>query len=80
MIFEDDKARLAVGKKQVIKVLSGEGASKLYIAEDCDDDIRKKVESVINIGAQVFYIPTMKELGRMCSIDVGASCAAVKKY
>lgn len=80
MIFENEKERLTVGKKQVIKAIEENNVQKVFLASDCDKEICDKIESLVKSGTEVYYIPTMKELGAMCSIDVGASCAAVKKY
>lgn len=80
MIDEAEKAKLHVGYKQAVRALNESKADKVYIAQDCDDHIKdgiKKIASEKN--TPVFLVPTMKELGNMCSIEVGASCAVILK-
>ncbi len=80
MISEADKAKLAVGFKQVVRAVKEDKAAKVFLAEDCESKISVPVEqSASEKGVQVFYIPTMKELGELCGIDVGSSCAVVLK-
>lgn len=78
MISEAEKKNLCIGYKQVRKALTEKTVCKLFLAEDCEDRLRTPLET----GAQdnnvpVFYISTMQELGKLCGIAVGASCAAV---
>lgn len=75
-----DKSKLRVGYKQAIKVMKESKAEKIFLAEDCDGHIKGSIEELANqVNVPVCCVPTMKELGSMCSIDVGASCAAVVK-
>ncbi len=80
MIGEADKSRLYVGYKQVQRALNEKKAAKAFVAEDCDshikDDVKKLAEQS---GTELFFVPTMKDLGAMCSIEVGASCAVLLK-
>lgn len=80
MISDDEKSKLQVGYKQAMRALNEDKASKIFIAEDSDNHIKdsmKKLASQKN--APVFFVSTMKELGNMCSIEVGASCAVILK-
>ena len=80
MISEADKAKLQVGYKQTLRALNEDKAEKVFVAEDCDNKIKISIEKSANEkDTQLFFIPTMKELGEMCSIEVGASCAVVLK-
>lgn len=80
MISEADKAKLAVGFKQVVRAVKEDKAAKVFLADDCESKISVPVEqSASEKGVQVFYIHTMKELGELCGIDVGSSCAVVLK-
>ena len=80
MIGEADKAKLQVGYKQTMRALNENKAQKAFVAEDCDGDIKTSIEKAAGENnAQLFFIPTMKELGEMCQIEVGASCAVVLK-
>ncbi len=80
MIDEAEKAKLHVGYKQTVRAISEGKADKVYIAEDCDDHIKDGVgKTAAEKNTPVFLVPTMKELGNMCSIEVGASCAVILK-
>ena len=80
MIGEADKAKLQVGYKQTLRALNEDKAEKVLVAEDCDSNIKTSIEKLTTEkNTQLFFIPTMKELGEMCSIEVGASCAVVLK-
>ena len=76
MFTEEEKARLAVGLKQTMKAILS-GADKVYIAKDTPYDIVDKIKAVYSAG--LIETESMKELGRMCGIDVKASCAALKR-
>lgn len=77
MILADDKALLVVGLKQVTKAVTAKNCKKIYLAEDCTTNISDKIMA-ISAGIEVVMVPTMRELGTMCEIDVSASCAAIK--
>ena len=78
MISEAEKKNLRIGFKQVLRALSAGQAQKVFLAEDCEDKIKLPVEEkAAQFSVPVFYTKTMKELGGLCGIDVGASCAAV---
>ena len=80
MISEADKAKLAVGFKQVVRAVKEGKAAKIFLAEDCESKISVPVEQAASEkGVQLFYVPTMKELGELCGIDVSSSCAVVLK-
>lgn len=80
MIGESEKARLHVGFKQAVRALNENNAEKVYIAEDCDDKMKNELSILANEkNTPVTYVPTMKELGAMCEIEVSASCATVLK-
>ena len=80
MIGEADKAKLQVGYKQALRALNDNKALKVFVAEDCDSNIKTSIEKAAHENdIQFFFVPTMKELGEMCEIEVGASCAVVLK-
>lgn len=77
MISSSEKKNLKIGYKQTIKALSKKCA-KVFIAEDCEDRIKDAVKKAAQeIGSDVYYIATMQELGKMCEISRGASCAVI---
>ena len=76
MFTEQERAALAVGLKQTLKCIPN-GADKVYIAKDTPYEIIDKIKAVYS--GELIEAESMRELGRMCGIDVKASCAAVKK-
>ncbi|KOF57594.1 MULTISPECIES: ribosomal L7Ae/L30e/S12e/Gadd45 family protein [Clostridium] len=69
-----------VGVKQSIKAIN-EGTVKIvYLAKDADRELFENVEKLSKEHSlQIVYVDTMKELGKLCSIDVKASTAVVLK-
>lgn len=80
MISESDKLNMMVGYKQTLRAINEDKANKVYLAEECDDKIRVSVEAAAQTkDVSVFYVKSMRELGSMCGIEVGASCAVILK-
>jgi large subunit ribosomal protein L7A len=80
MISEAEREKLHVGYKQAVRALNEDKAAKVFVAEDCDDNIKNGIGKIASQNnTPVFFIPTMKELGSICSIEVGASCAVILK-
>ena len=66
-----------VGVKQVRRALNAGRAKRLYLARDADPQITLTLaEQARDQGVEVFWLDTMKELGRDCGISVGAAVAA----
>ena len=81
MISEQEKAFLKTGFKEVLKSVEKNLAEKIFIAEDVSSSMKDKLtDSAKASGCSVLYVETMKELGRNCGIDVGASCACILKH
>jgi large subunit ribosomal protein L7A len=78
LISVEEKGRLIVGYKQVLRALSAKSCQKLFIAEDCSLNIFDSLKNSAG-DSEVVLVPTMRELGTMCEIDVPSSCAAVLK-
>lgn len=78
MISEEEKSLLHVGYKQTVRALNETEVAKVFLAEDCDTKISVPVEKLCGErNVPVVYVPTMRELGNICGIDVSASCAVV---
>lgn len=78
MISEEEKPLLHVGYKQTIRALKETSVAKVFLAEDCDTKISVPVEKLCGEhGVSLVYVPTMRELGDLCGIDVSASCAVI---
>lgn len=69
-----------IGIKQTSKSLKGGLGKVLYVAEDSDEHlISPLVKLAEEFSVEVMYVSTMKELGRLCGIDVGAAVALILK-
>ena len=67
-----------VGTKQVLRALTDGRLTAVYIAEDADAALKKRIaDACIDAGVTVIKTPSMSELGIACGISVGAACAAV---
>lgn len=68
----------AVGTRQTLKALQNGTAQVVYIARDAEARVVKPVEDLCRrTGTELVYIDRMSDLGKYCSIDVGAAAAAV---
>ncbi len=80
MISDSERLKLQVGYKQALRALNEDKASKIFIAEDSDTNMKNSLENLADQkNTPMFFIPSMKELGNMCFIEVGASCAVILK-
>lgn len=69
-----------VGLKQSIRAINEGKAKTVYLAKDADEDLFKTVEEASRHNSiEIVYIDTMKELGKLCNIDVKASTAVTLK-
>lgn len=76
MLTPEEKSNLIVGYKQVLRALNAKTCKKLFLAEDCSENISDTLKKAA-CDTPVVSVSTMRELGTMCEIDVPASCAAV---
>lgn len=73
-------AKVAIGAKQTRKAIEADLAKEVYIAKDAESHVVDKIIGLCNEKAiNIVYIDTMKELGELCGIDVGAASIAVLK-
>ena len=78
MLDDLPDSRRLVGMKQVLRAAADGSAEFVLIAEDADDSIQHRVQSAcMEAGISFRFVPSMKELGERCNIDVGAACAAI---
>lgn len=81
MISDSDREHLQVGFKQSLKAVEDGRALKALLALDCDEKISAPIKKAAAAnGTEVLEVPTMKELGAVCGIEVGASCAVILKF
>lgn len=73
-------SKKTVGVKQSQKAIESGSVIKVYIAKDAED---KVVRSIINLCQEssiiIEYVDDMKQLGKACGVDVGASTVCVLK-
>ncbi len=75
MFTDSERTGLVVGLKQTRKAIK-EGAKRVLLAKDASEIIKTEIKELF---ADVEYVDTMLELGRICGIDVGAAVCAIKK-
>ncbi|MFU0824312.1 ribosomal L7Ae/L30e/S12e/Gadd45 family protein [Clostridium sp.] len=67
-----------IGLKQTLKHMKNGKGQCLYIAKDAEEKLTSPViELAKEKSIQIVYVETMKELGVLCGIDVGASVALI---
>ncbi|WP_026883626.1 ribosomal L7Ae/L30e/S12e/Gadd45 family protein [Clostridium akagii] len=67
-----------VGIKQTIKSIKNGDGRIVYIAKDADIKLVNSVEKLaMENSVEISYVETMKELGKLCGIDVGAATALI---
>ena len=81
MISDAQKQHLQVGFKQSLKAIEEGKCKKVLLALDCDEKISAPIKKAsADKGIEVFEVPTMRELGTLCGIEVSASCAVVLNF
>ncbi len=67
-----------IGIKQCTKTIKNGNGYVLYVAKDADKNLTEDlIELAIKENVKIVFINTMKELGKMCEIDVSASSVLV---
>ena len=70
--------RKVVGTKQVLRALKAGTVSRVYAANDADTFIYQQVvRSAESAGVPCVRVPSMKELGMICGVDVPAAAAGL---
>jgi len=70
----------AIGIKQSLKVVEANNARTVFIARDADEKITGGLKELCTANSiEIFYVDTMKQLGKACGIEVGASAVALLK-
>lgn len=73
-------AERVIGVKQVTKAVQKSRADAVFLADDADDRMTQPLLHLAGeLDVHVVHVPTMQELGKACSIEVGAAAAAVLK-
>ncbi len=80
MLEELKSVKRAIGIKQTKKAVLNNKCSKCFIADDADPEmVSVLIESCRTADIEVIYAGDMKQLGKACGIDVGASAACILK-
>ncbi len=68
------------GVKQTVKALKNNTVKTLYVSKDADESLIKPlIELAEENSIDIIKVDTMKDLGRLCGIDVSAATAALLK-
>lgn len=69
-----------IGIKQAEKAIKNDEGKCVYIANDADEKLIQPLLELANEKhLEVSKVNTMKELGKLCGIDVGASAVVMLK-
>ncbi|ELK46852.1 50S ribosomal protein L7ae-like protein [Halobacillus sp. ACCC02827] len=74
------KSDIIIGTKQTLKAMKNGEVDEVITAEDADQSMTLKVAKLANqLNIPHTTVPSMKELGDACGIDVGAATVAIKQ-
>ena len=69
-----------VGTKQVLRGLKSGTLAKVYVANDADTFLYQRiVRATESAGVLVVRVPTMKELGLLCGVEVASAAAGIAR-
>lgn len=70
----------AVGIKQSLKAVEANNVKIVFLAKDADEKVVSGLKELCAKNAiQIEYVDTMKQLGKACGIEVGASVVCILK-
>jgi large subunit ribosomal protein L7A len=68
----------AIGIKQTLKAVENNIAKVVFIARDADEKVTAPLKDLcMSNSIEIVYADTMKQLGKACGIDVGASAVCI---
>lgn len=80
MLTHLKNCKKTVGLKQTLKALQNNETKTVILAKDAEDRIIEEINNLCNIkGIPVTYVDEMRQLGKACNIDVGASVVSILK-
>jgi len=75
-----NQSKLIIGTKQTMRALNNGEIAEVFIAEDADRIVTEPVVTLAKkLNIPYCRVPSMKELGIACGIEVGTSTAAIKR-
>ncbi|NLJ56266.1 MAG: 50S ribosomal protein L7ae-like protein [Firmicutes bacterium] len=70
--------KIVVGTRQTVKTIENNSAREVYVARDAEERITQPIiQSCQEKGLPVYFVDTMAQLGKACSIKVGAAMCAI---
>lgn len=70
----------AIGIKQSLKAVETHAAKIVFIARDADEKVIGELKALCQKNSvELVFVDSMKQLGKACSIEVGASAACILK-
>ena len=80
MLQELTSCPRVVGVKQLRKAIGRDEIRRVFLAEDADPAVTEPIEALAQSeGIAVTRVASMRELGHVCGITVGASAAGLLK-
>ena len=67
---------MVVGVKQTIRMMEQNRISEVFVAGDADHYVTRHVLELAKVNRiPIKYVESMKRLGNLCGIDIGAAVA-----
>lgn len=80
MIQIDANAKIVVGVKQSSRAITEGQAKLILVAADAQQHVTRRIIELAELSdIPIEYVSTMKQLGKLCKIDVGAATAVIIK-
>lgn len=80
MLYKLKEEKKVVGTKQAKRALDSDEIKLLYVAKDAEVFVvNELIELCKQKNIEIFYVDTMRELGKACGIDVSAAVVAILK-
>ena len=72
------KLNVSAGLRTTLRAIAQGKAEKVYVAEDADVFVRRRVQEVCKAQDVPYeYVPDMKTLGDKAGLEIKTACAAV---
>jgi large subunit ribosomal protein L7A len=81
MVLEHLKnGKKVIGIKQTIKAVENDTALEVFVASDADEKVVGNLKEIcLKRGVNIQFVESMKSLGKICGIEVGASSVCLLK-